>query len=209
MGLMQLLTVGRSLGTVPKGPNRFRPAEQGLLPKFGSPKEPESRTTETPAPPPPPMTAPQPAREEVKAPAKPGVLKMFLSPFQRRKAMNTVEAAPPTDAAPAPAKANPSFPLGRWTLFANPFNKTKTPPVEAGPVQGELLLDLVKPVRNDLRDSDLEVVAAPKPAPMPAASVFAPTRSNLEATSRAAEEAEPIEPVWNRLKNQWFGHGQP
>ena len=209
MGLMQLLTVGRSLGTVPKGPNRFRPAEQGLLPKFGSPKEPESRTTEMPVSPLPPLVVPQPAQEEVKAPEKSGVLKMFLSPFQRKKTMNTVEAAPRVEAAPALAKANLSFPFGRWTLFVNPFNKTKTPPVEAGPVQGELLLDLVKPVRNDLRDSDLEVVAAPKPVPVPLASTFAPTRSNLEASSRVAEEVEPAEPVWNRLKNQWFGHGQP
>ena len=51
-----------------------------------------------------------------------------------------------------------AYPLGRWTLRVNPF-KSGAKPVAPG-VQGELSLDKVKVVRNDLTDSDLELVAA-------------------------------------------------
>lgn len=50
-----------------------------------------------------------------------------------------------------------AYPLGRWTLRVNPF-KTAPKPARAG-VQGELSLEKVKVVRNDLSDSDLELVA--------------------------------------------------
>jgi hypothetical protein len=60
-------------------------------------------------------------------------------------------------------KAATGFPLGRWALKANPF---KSPAQGAAPpvVQGELSLEKVKVVRNDLSDSDLELVAASQPA---------------------------------------------
>jgi hypothetical protein len=73
--------------------------------------------------------------------------------------MNTVEletpAVRPVPTALLPA---PAFPLGRWTIFQKPFFKEPKPEVTAAPVQGELSLDSVTPVRNDLSDSDLEVV---------------------------------------------------
>ena len=50
-----------------------------------------------------------------------------------------------------------AYPLGRWTLRVNPF-KTAPKPARTG-VQGELSLEKVKVVRNDLSDSDLELVA--------------------------------------------------
>jgi hypothetical protein len=49
-----------------------------------------------------------------------------------------------------------AFPLGRWTK--NPFRSTAMPSQRAPAVQGELCLDKVKPVRNDLSDSDLELM---------------------------------------------------
>lgn len=49
------------------------------------------------------------------------------------------------------------FPRGRWTLAANPF-KSSYKPEPRRSIQGELSLDSVKPVRNDLSDSDLELV---------------------------------------------------
>lgn len=52
-----------------------------------------------------------------------------------------------------------AFRGGRWTL--NPFRSSAaTPPRRT--IQGELSLDNVKPVRNDLSDSDLELVAVKK-----------------------------------------------
>ena len=55
----------------------------------------------------------------------------------------------------APGKA--AFPRGRWTLPSNPF-KSSYQPEPRRSIQGELSLDSVKPVRNDLSDSDLELV---------------------------------------------------
>jgi hypothetical protein len=49
-----------------------------------------------------------------------------------------------------------AFPLGRWTK--NPFRSTAIPSQRVPAVQGELSLDNVKPVRNDLSDSDLELM---------------------------------------------------
>jgi len=48
--------------------------------------------------------------------------------------------------------------MARWLKLANPFaRRTETAPPKA-PVQSELHLDGVKPVRNDLHDTDLMVV---------------------------------------------------
>ena len=41
MSLMQLLTVGRSRRNVKDHPNRYKPAQENLLPKFGADKAPE------------------------------------------------------------------------------------------------------------------------------------------------------------------------
>jgi hypothetical protein len=55
-----------------------------------------------------------------------------------------------------PTKAVPS---GGWAQKLNPF-ATQGAPVPRAAVQGELSLDNVKPLRNDLSDTDLELVAA-------------------------------------------------
>jgi hypothetical protein len=52
------------------------------------------------------------------------------------------------------AAVKPAYPRGRWT--PNPFRSTAMPSKRT--VQGELTLDQVKPVRNDLVDSDLELI---------------------------------------------------
>ena len=51
--------------------------------------------------------------------------------------------------------------LGEWTRKINLF-KPSRPTAARLAVQGELSLDRVKPVRNDLSDSDLELVAVTK-----------------------------------------------
>src|SRR5687767_2722514 len=62
---------------------------------------------------------------------------------------------------PAKKSGPNAYPLGRWTLKANPF-KSSTRPRPEPVVQGELSLDKVKVIRNDLSDSDLELVAGEK-----------------------------------------------
>lgn len=93
------------------------------------------------------------------------------------EAMNTDVAAGET-ASTAPVEA---FPGGRWSLRPNRVNPLKArlaPTAPSAPVQGELSLEKVKPLRNDLSDSDLELVprkAAP-PEPMKAAGEEMPVQ---------------------------------
>lgn len=133
--------------------------------------------------------------------------------------MNAVRAEqsePLTEvAAPAavkPVSDRPAFPRGRWTLFKNPFSKAGKTKTTTAPVQTEMRLDLVKPVRNDLSDSDLEVVrvqsrpaveVAERLAAAPAVSVMPVAPS---APVAAAESNEPV--MWDRIKNQFLGAGK-
>ena len=197
---MQLLTVGRSLRSVKGGRSPFRPAEQGMLPKFAASRAPEAKPAENANSQPRPARSPfVPPPQKVAKLARGRLLKKILSPFKRNKTMNAVEVEPQSVSASAPTKPEQAFPFGRWTLFSNPFNRSsKTrPKTDAGPVQTELSLDAVKPVRNDLSDSDLEVV------PMKAAAPAVPLPATTTATS--AHEAEASGVVWHQLKNHLFG----
>ena len=197
---MQLLTVGRSLRSVKGGRSPFRPAEQGMLPKFASSRALEGKPEAKQNPQPSPARSPfvPPAQKPVK-PAKGTLLKKIFSPFKRNKTMNAVEAEPQSVSASAPTKPEQVFPFGRWTLFSNPFNRSSRtrPKTDAGPVQTELSLDAVTPVRNDLSDSDLEVV------PVTAAASAVPVSATTTVTS--VHESESSGVVWHQLKSHLFG----
>ena len=206
MGLMQLLTVGRSLDRISDEPSRYKMTQQTLLPKFGSVNATEVRArglSETTNP----VIAPA-AAEKAKAES--------ATARNDRNKMNAVQ--PETDRKPAPVGAvpKPAFPRGRWTLFRNPFAKAPKPEAATlAPVQSELLLDAVKPVRNDLSDSDLELVQAARrsaevkvqvPASAPAPVVDAPV-----VDAPVVPEVEPVATegaAWSRIKNQFFGAGK-
>lgn len=198
MGLMQLLTVGRSLDRISDEPSRYKMTQQTLLPKFGSVNATEVRArglSETTSP--------------VIAPAAAGKTKAESATAKNeRKKMNAVQPEMERQAAPASAAPKPAFPRGRWTLFRNPFAKAPKPDVVTrAPVQSELLLDAVKPVRNDLSDSDLELVQAARRT----AEVKVPAPVAVPAVAADAPEAEPDAAdrvVWNRIKNQFFGAGK-
>ena len=85
------------------------------------------------------------------------------------------------------------YPHGRWTLKVNPF-KSSVVPVRRSVVQGKLALGQVKVVRNDLSDSDLELVVK-KPASFEAAKhpgrVAAPADLATRKTS-----------LWGRIKTR-------
>jgi hypothetical protein len=66
------------------------------------------------------------------------------------RAMNTETIAQQNAAA-----VKHAYPHGRWTT--NPFRSTALPS-KRSVMQGELSLDQVKPLRNDLSDSDLELI---------------------------------------------------
>ena len=129
MGLMQLLSVGRSLSEARDRPNRYKLRMDGM-PRLN---------------------------QAVSVVERSGVEQMSVAELKTQtvetpKRMNVETTVEPK----APVKQ--AFPLGRWTLKANPF-KSSYKPAPRSVVQGELSLDKVKPVRNDLSDSDLELIA--------------------------------------------------
>ncbi len=143
--------------------------------------------------------------------------------------MNCLEAGSrgvPVTGSDVPTAA---YPLGRWTLFKNPFVKrSSAPPAPVAPVQAEMMLELVRPIRNDLSDSDLELVPAresgamrqPAPAPSPAmstvaadtglssapVSISAPELAEVSVACRSTAADEPA--AWGQVKEQLFGAGK-
>jgi hypothetical protein len=169
--------------------------QQSLLPKFGAGKQ---ETAELPV-----------AEPESKAVSAPPVETKAISRAaseptaaneKRTRVMTAVETEFPAANAAAPAPPPQAYPQGRWTLFRNPFGAaTAKPKAGPAPVQGELSLDAVKPVRNDLSDSDLEVIRVSRPAPV------AGTPAPVGPPAAAVELPESAGPVWDRLKTQFFG----
>ena len=153
MSLLRLLTAGRSLVGLKDSASRYRESKYRLLPKFGTgtnPFQTKSTTVE-------PLTATEniaTAREQ------------------------------PTPASPAPALTSSTAStellnhekqafdkkgrIARWisSLRARGSRRKETkatramPQLAKSPVQGELSLDQVRVMRNDLNDADLEVVAS-------------------------------------------------
>jgi hypothetical protein len=206
MGLMKLLAVGRSIGRFGNDRSPFKMTQQSLLPKFGSvtaPEEPARGSGEN-------------RNQTVASAALPTGQPQPANVATGNKTMNAVravETGPEAEASvPVVMKQavadRPAFPRGRWTLFKNPFSKSgKSKSVDA-PVQTELLLDSVKPVRNDLSDSDLEVVRMKS---KPAAEVTEQAAALVPTAVPVATVAEttPSEPVaWDRIKNQFLGAGK-
>jgi len=154
-----------------------------------------------------------PQRKVADAPAKVGWTNGMVGIFKKiffgkDPKMKAVEAGPcsvPCQTFDAPQ----AYPGGRWTVFKNPFVKRSNKPVAATPVQGELLLDLVKPIRNDLSDSDLELVPAAggKSAPPITAVVPAkPVPSHPQPRMVApACEMEPVTAAWGKVNEEYFG----
>jgi hypothetical protein len=196
--LIRLLAVGCSLGRVADRPNRYRILRQGL-PKFGRPEKP---------------SAAGPARAAERNRNANNTMQhveVNAKPWSASAAATASAAAIATSAATATAAVEQTkptqaqrFPQGRWSLFRNPFAFGNTPskasrPVEpVAPVQGEFSLDAVRPVRNDLTDSDVMVIRSPKAE---AESVTEPVQRLAGAEACVSGR----EPVWSRLKHQFFG----
>ena len=190
MSLMQLLTVGRSLGTIKDQPSRYKMTQQNLLPKFGRPNRSE------------PTTAPSQAIQT----AAPKLERVQPLPASRKESVTTkkkMSSEARNNIGPreqsvglstdAPAAA---FPASRWARIRNPFGARKTQEIQCKMTQGELSLDAVKPVRNDLNDADLEVVL----------SRHKPVRTQKAIS---AESYEPLGCLWSRLSSRIFRTQQP
>jgi hypothetical protein len=167
MSLGRLLAAGKSLVGVHDNESRYRMGKQGALPKFGSPKNPFASpagpTAGNDA-------APRPSPEESAA--------AHLKETQKLPATAPVRGAVKLASLIPPGRPVRAI-ASEWAARLSPMRfragdklVLKPGPVRLSnaPVQGELSLDKVKVVRNDLTDADLEVVrvrpALPKGEPL-------------------------------------------
>jgi len=184
MSLMKLLSVSKSFAGGRSQSGRYRMAEQGLLPKFAPMGRPLSlapkRESGDPA-------SKQEANGTPTVPLNPPRQK-FLG------AAESVKTVAPTPRAAVCVNAN-AVPADWFRLGNRPFvNRTAAGPKPQAPAQAELLLEAVKPVRNDLSDSDLQIVPAKPELKPDALKQPRPRLLTLELTGFA----------WSRLTARYF-----
>ena len=168
MGLMQLLTVGRSLSEARDRPHRYKLRSQAWPVLVGRSGESEAGWSA--------------GEREVALGEQAGVQAMKTS----------------TSTVTDKDAATVAYPSGRWTLKANPFRTAASPGQVSGAAQqGELVLDKVKPLRNDLCDSDLELVAAAQLKP--------PAQAVGGAVKTASSDIPVVKAVsiWERVRGLW------
>ena len=201
MSLIKLLSVSRSfVGGANQG-GRYRMAEQAMLPKFAPVGRPISLSPKGNLQPPATESnsdwqEPKSARARIAtsraAPALESTTKKALS-FTTRGSDTTAlsQSGPKTCPNTVPLSTN-------WfRLRKNPFTYQSTGgTVSQIPVQAELSLDSVRPVRNDLIDADLEVVAA---------KLEAPSVESRKPDGRRWFKPSLTGFAWSRLTARWFG----
>jgi hypothetical protein len=159
MSMMRLLAAGKSLAGLKNPATRYRMGNQGALPKFGpTTAAVVSKAKEEP------VSAPP-------APAKP----------ESEPAAGM--AAATANSLPEPQQGALSKIVSRLLQPRGRVSSSRKPGLAKQPVQTELTLENIRVVRNDLSDTDLEVVAARPAAP-------APKAASVSATSSTANVAE-------------------
>jgi hypothetical protein len=202
MSLGKLLTTGKSLVGLTNSNSRYH-LQTGALPKFESAKNPFAKgSTELPEREPqlPKLTPPEVAAANLKktqplpAPAEPVV----VAPSRDSQPAEPVKVAPPVDG---------------WLKKINPMvwfgNRKPAEPKPAiprfgkshAPVQGELSLDNIKVMRNDLSETDVEIVTAKSRS---AKIIAAPAQAS--AAAMAIPDLPPATAVWEYLGERLLGN---
>jgi len=220
MSLLRLLTAGKSLVGLKDHHSRYM--TRGVaLPKFGSKKNPFRATTKT-------EVAVQAESTRASGPFAPqsplGVVGTGVRSGGADTVLKTGSEKPVADSgasvgSPAPVEAevphppNPAtggskamvpraegyFTLTKLLFWQRPKADRQGPPPLIKPmVQGQLSLEAVKVIRNDLSDTDLEIVAAKPPVTGP---TEAPTVSRFAKASSS-------ETAWGRVTARIFGGGK-
>ena len=205
MSLLRLLKTGNSLLGVKDTESRYRLTSQRLLPQFGPARNPFIRRGNSP-----PVQAEGASSEDPKANGasqeKRGVLSScgrsaasLPSAVQNRVVATGAGSKGLTETIRSRAVAL----LSRWrakmsTVLWRPRVKTAKPAIPRftkQSIQGELSLDKIKVLLNDMSDTDLEVVQARQPA-APASSASA---------ARTEERPEVREGTWGPVTTRMFG----
>ena len=194
MSLMRLLSAGKSWVSGKDEAVRYRMSDPRGLPKFGSGKNPFRSTTksgepvesaDSSQPTPPPL------------PQQPEQVGARTAPVRRSQESQTTSALLPERCQPSGARAGTvrapdQQPIGWWEKLAAmiPGNRRGQKPTKATralkpAVQGELSLEKIQVMRNDLSDTDLEIIPAKKKAP-PVKNVPVPQPENISAPDPGA-----------------------
>ena len=191
MSLGKLLAAGKSLVGLRDDGSRYRVDKQARLPKFISPKNPFT-------------PAGEPSKDQPVGEARLTVATAEARPVLATSRAGRTELGNKISRTPLGARA--ANWLGDWGKKLNPLprrtaqNSPARSAAHGAPptaTQPELSLDRVQVVRNDLSETDFEVVT--------------PTRSLRPGTqmmSATAQKLEPVGAVWNRLTARFFGEDQ-
>jgi hypothetical protein len=214
MSLGKLLTTGKSLVGLSQSGSRYQ-LQKGALPKFESAKNPFAH--KTPA---------EPVEREPQLPKLAPAESVAAIEAPRLSALGALivdrEASliPSRDAQPAePAKVSPpakvAAPVDSWLKKINPivwfrsskpaepkpsvprFSKSHTP------VQGELSLDNIKVMRNDLSEADVEVVPAKARAPKIVSTPM--PQAGAAAMAMAIPDLPPATRAWEFIGEHLMG----
>jgi hypothetical protein len=204
MSLLRLLTAGKSLVGLKDTGHRYSVPRRGLLPKFASKKNPFRASPGAEVGPSPDKELPsglnQSEPSAVDSSNGDGPTALSTKPHIERLAPQTAPLSSSQLKKPI-ADYPRRMSRVRWRAFLSWIGgrtqKPAIPRFEKSMVQGELSLESVKVVRNDLSDSDLEVVptkpVVPAPQPKPASVT---TESVANGNS------------WERLTGRFLGAGK-
>jgi hypothetical protein len=157
MSLLRLLTTGKSLVGMSDAESRYRVTRERLLPQFGSARNPFISTGKA-----------EPASAEARPSANCG----GNGAAEGGGGIQGASGEPAVTRARGALRLKTAALLSGWKakvggLLRRPRSKAVKPVIPRftkPPVQGELSLDKIKVLRNDLSDADLEVVPARAPA---------------------------------------------
>jgi hypothetical protein len=224
MSLGKLLATGRSLAGGPTL-GRYNVSECNRLPKFGSAKNPFAQSAAKSAVEAPAATAPtpSPAASTVSPTSAPATLEPNASsPFSAAQAHKRTQIIPPLSQPTWMQRANrakaaivalgkrawvmaPTGAAKLWDFTRNLLGRMKRvrrrepqsviPRFGKPAIQGELSLDNVKVIRNDLEESDLEIVTAQTGTSTQVAPSVAPMTPNRG----------PLPPALKKLTNRMLG----
>ena len=203
MSLLRLLTTGKSLVTIRDEESRYRVTSQRLLPEFGAGRNPFSSSVKAESA----HTGPRSLGDHglngtrSGIPSTPALSGVPEAVPQSRLQTRASLVSPSRQSPGVGLRRRISALLGVWSqrlvgLFAHRRNMAAKPAIPRfpkPPMQGELSLDRIKVLRNDLSDADLEIVPAKSPtAPAP----------------RPVEKIAGAENAWERVTPRLGGVGE-
>jgi len=205
MSLLRLLTAGKSLVGLKETGHRYNVAHRGLLPKFVSKKNPFRAGAHPQAGLVPVELTSAPNLSEPNeghcANGGTGSGRAAITGSVASLSPQVMSAGSPRVKAPVAGETRKDSPSG-WRSFV-PWMRGRTPKLalprfQKTMVQGELSLEAIKVVRNDLSDSDLEVVPTKPVVPAP----------QEKPARRMSAEPRTDERSWGRLPGGFLGAGK-